>query len=41
MTRFRLSPEASHDLTEIYKYIAQDSIDAAELVRAEKKCAYF
>ena|SRR5713101_876767 len=30
---FLLSPEAAHDLTEIYEYIAQDSLDAAERVR--------
>jgi plasmid stabilization system protein ParE len=35
MSRFRLSPEAAQDLTEIYEYIAQDSIEAAERVRAE------
>ncbi|MGH9327171.1 MAG: type II toxin-antitoxin system RelE/ParE family toxin [Terriglobia bacterium] len=35
MSRFRLSPEATQDLTEIYEYIAQDNIGAAERVRAE------
>ena len=35
MTRFRLSPEAAHYLTEIYEYIARDSVDAAERVRTE------
>lgn len=35
MTTFRLSLEASHDLTEIYEYIAQDSVDAADRVRDE------
>jgi len=35
MTRFRLSPEAAQDIIDIYEYIAQDSVDAAERVRAE------
>jgi antitoxin ParD1/3/4/toxin ParE1/3/4 len=35
MTTFRLSPEASQDLTEIYEYIAQDNVDAADRVREE------
>lgn len=35
MTRFRLSPEAVQDVIDIYEYIAQDSVDAAERVRAE------
>jgi plasmid stabilization system protein ParE len=35
MTRFRLSPEATQDLIDIYEYIAQDGVDAAERVRAE------
>lgn len=35
MTTFRLSLEASQDLVEIYEYIAQDSVDAAERVRLE------
>ena len=35
MTRFRLSPEAAQDVIDIYEYIAQDSVDAAERVRAE------
>ena len=35
MTRFRLSPEAAQDLIDIYEYIAQDSIEAAERVRTE------
>jgi plasmid stabilization system protein ParE len=35
MTTFRLSLEASQDLIEIYEYIAQDSVDAAERARHE------
>jgi plasmid stabilization system protein ParE len=35
MTAFRLSPEATQDLVEIYEYIAQDNIEAAERVRIE------
>jgi len=35
MTSFRLSPEAAQDLIEIYEYIAQDSLEAAERVRLE------
>ncbi len=35
MNAFRLSPEASQDLTEIFEYIAQDNADAAERVRVE------
>jgi plasmid stabilization system protein ParE len=35
MTRFRLSPEAAQDLTDIYEYIAQDNLEAAERVRTE------
>ncbi len=35
MTRFRLSPEAAQDLADIYEYLAQDSVDAAERVRTE------
>lgn len=35
MNAFRLSPEASQDLTEIFEYIAQDNVDAAERVRVE------
>jgi toxin ParE1/3/4 len=35
MTTFRLSPEASQDLTEIHEYIAQDNVDAADRVREE------
>lgn len=35
MNAFRLSPEASQDIIEIYEYIAQDSIEAAERVRME------
>ena len=35
MTRFRLSPEAAQDLIDIYEYIAQDSIEAAERVHTE------
>src|SRR5271163_4045127 len=35
MSAFRLSPEASQDLFEIYEYIAQDNVEAAERVRVE------
>jgi plasmid stabilization system protein ParE len=35
MTSFRLSQEAAEDLFEIYEYIAQDSVEAAERVRIE------
>jgi len=35
MNAFRLSPEASQDIIEIYEYIAQDSVEAAERVRLE------
>jgi plasmid stabilization system protein ParE len=35
MTRFRLSPEAVQDLIDIYEYIAQDNLEAAERVRTE------
>ena len=35
MTAFLLSPEAAQDLTEIYEYIAQDSLEAAERLRVE------
>ena len=35
MNAFRLSPEASQDIIEIYEYIAQDSMEAAERVRLE------
>ena len=35
MSAFRLSLEASQDLIEIYEYIAQDNVDAAERVRLE------
>jgi plasmid stabilization system protein ParE len=35
MKSFRLSPEAAQDLIEIYEYIAQDSLEAAERVRIE------
>jgi plasmid stabilization system protein ParE len=35
MTTFRLSPEASQDLAEIFEYIAQDNVDAADRVREE------
>ncbi len=35
MNAFRLSPEASQDIIEIYEYIAQDSTEAAERVRVE------
>ena len=33
MRRLRLSPDAAQDLSEIYEYIAQDSVDTAEGVR--------
>jgi len=35
MNAFRLSPEASQDIIEIYEYIAQDSVEAAERLREE------
>ncbi len=35
MKRFRLSCEAAGDITQIFDYIAEDSIDAAQRVRAE------
>ena len=35
MMHFRLSPEAFQDLTNIYEYIAQDNLEAAERVRTE------
>ena len=35
MKKFRLSPEAAQDLTEIFEYLAQFSVDAAERVRTE------
>ena len=35
MRKFRLSPEAIKDITEIFEYIALDSPDAAERVRVE------
>jgi len=35
MNAFRLALEASHDLTEIYEYIAQDNVDAADRVLEE------
>lgn len=35
MNTFRLSPEASQDIIEIYEYIAQDSVEAAQRVRLE------
>jgi plasmid stabilization system protein ParE len=35
MSRFRLSAEATQDVTEIYEYIAKDSIEAADCVRTE------
>jgi plasmid stabilization system protein ParE len=35
MKSFRLSPEAAQDLLEIYEYIAQDSVAAAERMRIE------
>ena len=34
MKKFRLSAEAAADLTEIFDYIAEDSIAAAQRVRA-------
>ena len=33
MSRFRLSPEAAQDITEIVAYIARDSVPAARRVR--------
>ena len=35
MKKFRLSAEAAGDLTEIFDYIAEDSIAAAQRVRAD------
>ena len=35
MSAFLLSPEAAQDITEIYEFIAQDNMDAAERVRVE------
>ena len=35
MKKFRLTAEAAGDITEIFDYIAEDSIDAAQRVRAE------
>ena len=35
MSRFRLTLEASADLTEIFDYIVEDSIDTAQRVAAE------
>ncbi len=35
MTHFRLSPEAAQDIIDIYEFIAQGSVDAAEQVRNE------
>ncbi|MEX2302892.1 MAG: type II toxin-antitoxin system RelE/ParE family toxin [Bryobacterales bacterium] len=35
MKRFRLSPEAADDINEIWRFIAEHNIDAAERVRAE------
>ncbi len=35
MTTFFLSPEASQDLIEIYEFIAQDNLEAAERLRVE------
>ncbi len=35
MKRFRLSPEAAEDITEIWEFIAQDNLDAAERVRRD------
>jgi plasmid stabilization system protein ParE len=35
MKRFRLSPEAANDINEIWRFIAEHNIDAAERVRAE------
>lgn len=35
MTRFRLTVEACADLTEIFDYIAEDSVDAAQRVAVE------
>ena len=33
MKRFRLAPEASHDIEEVWAFIAQDNIEAAARVR--------
>lgn len=35
MKKFRLTAEAAADLTQIFDYIAEDSIDAAQRVAAE------
>ena len=35
MKKFGLTAEAAGDITEIFDYIAEDSIDAAQRVRAE------
>jgi plasmid stabilization system protein ParE len=35
MSRFRLTAEACADLTEIFDYIAEDNIDAAQRVATE------
>ena len=35
MTHFRLSPEAAQDIIDIYEFVAQHSVDAAEEVRNE------
>ena len=35
MSKFRLSAEAAGDITEIFDYIGDDSIDAAQRIRAE------
>ena len=35
MKKFRLTAEAAGDITEIFDYIAEDSIDTAQRVRAE------
>ena len=40
MNRFRLSREAEADLDEIWQYIAQDNLDAAERVLEELENAF-
>ena len=35
MRRFRLSPEAAHDIRDIWSYIAMDSVRAARKVRLQ------
>ena len=35
MKRFKLSPEAAHDIRDIWSFIAQDNIRAARKVRLQ------